>query len=230
MRLSGPQLRGGLDDRGVFLELEQKRRQLSLQMRSSTDMCREHGKAQGGMLPAQQMAKRRIKMDKKKLQDKAEQNRSDLNKALTETAEMQAWSQLTFTCPKCGSDKLLKCLGGQVVYAQVDEIHYKREECEEDDKGGAEAQFDGQNAVVGEDVEDAYVVVQSRPDGTELWDFGVDDASDHSSWFRCAECAYELAFEDGTPVETDTELAQCLIRFSKKSREAAIDAEAVGKE
>jgi transposase-like protein len=170
------------------------------------------------MLPAQQIAKRRIKMAKRKLQDKAEQNGPDLNKALTETAEMQAWSQLTFTCPKCGSDRLLKCLGGQMVYAQVDEIHYKREEWEETDEEGTEAECDNQDAIVYDDVEDAYVVVQSRPDGTEIWDFGVDNASDHHSWFRCAECDYELAFEDGSSVEDDMELAQWLIRTSKKSQ------------
>jgi hypothetical protein len=149
-----------------------------------------------------------------------EKRGTDFENAEIVAVDMTDWPQLTFTCPECGSHKLLKCLGGQVVYARVTEILYKKEEWGEEEED-VEAECD---------VEDAYVEVQSRPDGTELWDFGVDDASDHSSWFRCAECAYELAFEDGTPVETDTELAQCLIRFSKKSREAAIDAGAVGKE
>jgi hypothetical protein len=146
-----------------------------------------------------------------------DKNGIQFDNGMAEAPDTDAWSQLTFTCPQCGSHKLLKCLGGQLVYGLVDDIHYKREEWEENDEEGPEAECDEQDAGGDDDVDDAYVVVQSRSDGSEIWEFGVDNASDHSSWFRCADCDYALAFKDGSPVEEDTELAQWLIRWGKES-------------
>lgn len=136
-----------------------------------------------------------------------------LENTTTDAADTGGWSQLTFTCPKCGSNRLIKCLGGRVVYGQVDEIHYKTEEWEEDNEEDTEEALDEQDVTAYDDVEDAYVVVQSRPDGSEIWDFGVDNASDHHSWFRCAECDYEL------PVEDDIDLAEWLIRSRREPSE-----------
>jgi hypothetical protein len=154
---------------------------------------------------------------KKEEETMTEKSGNDVGVTKTETADTGTWSELTFTCPRCGSHKLLECLGGRVVYGLVDEIHYKPEEVEseEDNVEDTEEELEEQDATIYDDVEDAYVLVQSRSDGTEIWDFGVDNASDHYSWFRCAECDYELAFEDGSPVEDAMELAQWLIRYGK---------------
>jgi hypothetical protein len=134
------------------------------------------------------------------------------------TVDMTDWPQLTFTCPECGSHNLLKCLGGHVVYALVTEIRYKREEWEEED---TEAECD---------VENADVSVKLRPDGSEHWNFGVDDVSDYYSWFRCADCHHELTFEGRNPVETDIELAHWLIQYSRDHSETAIGAGEVAEE
>ncbi len=134
------------------------------------------------------------------------------------TTDAQDWKELKFTCPECGSHKLVKCLGGQVVYALVDEISYKPEEYV-DDEGydGDEGEYEDED--LEEEVADACVSVQTRPDGTELWDYGADDANDFYSWFRCYECDHVLRFEDGSPVEDDTELATWLILADKKSQQ-----------
>jgi predicted RNA-binding Zn-ribbon protein involved in translation (DUF1610 family) len=39
-----------------------------------------------------------------------------------EEADHGEWIKLEFTCPECGSHEVMKCLGGQVVYAVVDSI------------------------------------------------------------------------------------------------------------
>jgi hypothetical protein len=133
------------------------------------------------------------------------------------TIESQDWKELKFTCPECGSHKLVKCLGGQVVYALVDEISYTVEECLEDEEHDGDEDQD-EEMDLEEEVADACVSVQTRPDGTELWEYGVDDDNDFYSWFRCYECDYVLRFEDGSPVEDDTELARWLIVADKKSQ------------
>ena len=145
--------------------------------------------------------------------------RKVIDRENVKTAEenMADWSDLTYTCPKCGSHKLLKCLGGQVVYALVDEIHYKREERESEDEEDTGACAD-ENTTLEDDIEDAYVLVQSRADGSEIWDFGVDDASEHCCWFRCADCDYVASFEDGSPVQDEMDLARWLIRHCKLSQ------------
>ncbi len=131
-------------------------------------------------------------------------------------ADTQDWKELKFTCPECKSHKLVKCLGGQVVYALVDEISYTLEEYLEDEEhDGNEDQDEGED--LEEEVADACVSVQSRPDGTELWEYGPDDANDFYSWFRCHECDYVPRFVDGSPVEDDTGLARWLILAAKKS-------------
>ena len=132
--------------------------------------------------------------------------------------------KLKFTCPQCGSHKLTMCLGGQVVYALVDEISYTLEEYVEDEEylEGEEddgEEDEGEEVDLEEEVADAFVTLQSRPDGTEPWDYGVDEANDSYSWFRCHQCNYVLRFEDGSPVEEDTELARWLILADKKSRQ-----------
>ncbi|MFC1833213.1 hypothetical protein ACFL2Q_00595 [Thermodesulfobacteriota bacterium] len=131
---------------------------------------------------------------------------------------MADWSELTFTCPKCGSHRLVKCLGGQVVYALVTEVLYKSGEFEGQDEEHTEAQCGAENDVEEDDIEDAYVEVLSRPDGSELWDFGVDDASEHYCWFRCADCDYVSSFEDGSPLEDDMDLAKWLTRSARDLR------------
>ncbi|MGB6065109.1 MAG: hypothetical protein WBG50_09885 [Desulfomonilaceae bacterium] len=136
--------------------------------------------------------------------------------------EAQDWIKKEFTCPECASHKLVKCLGGQVVYALVDEISYTLEEYVEDEEYLEGEEDDGEedeDVDLEEEVAYADVSVQSRPDGTELWDYGVDDANDSSSWFRCYQCGYVLHFEDGSLVEEDYELARWLILADKKSQQ-----------
>ncbi|MBM3299332.1 MAG: hypothetical protein FJY85_05205 [Deltaproteobacteria bacterium] len=129
----------------------------------------------------------------------------EFENGMAETADTEAWSELTFTCPKCGSHRLLKCVSdesGLADEAQVIEIHYKSKELEDSDE---------------DDVEDAEVLVQLRPDLIGTWHLGVDDGPFLYFWFRCGECDYGLAFEDGSQVGDDMELAQWLMRCDKKS-------------
>jgi hypothetical protein len=125
------------------------------------------------------------------------------------TIDTRDWKELKFTCRECGSHKLVKCLGGQVVYALVDEIIYKPEEYL-DEKAYEEDESEEDNEDLEEEVADACVSVQTRPDGSELWDYGVDEANDSYSWFRCHQCGHVLRFEDGSPVETAEELVAWL--------------------
>jgi hypothetical protein len=147
-----------------------------------------------------------------------------LENPTTDSADTGGWSLLTFTCPKCGSHKLIKYLGGQLVYGQVDEIHYKLEEevwedSEEDieeegiEEEDNEEECDEQDTNAYDDVEDAYVLVKSKPDGTEIWNYASADASDNDCWFQCGECDYEL------PVEGDIELAKWLIQLRREPSE-----------
>jgi hypothetical protein len=134
------------------------------------------------------------------------------------TIDTRDWKELKFTCPECGSHKLEKCLGGQVVYALVDEIIYKPEEYV-DEEGYEEDESEDDNEDLEEDVADACVSVQTGPDGSELWKHGVDDADDFSSWFRCYECDAVLCFKDGSPVEDDNDLVRWIIQTAEKSQQ-----------
>ena len=123
------------------------------------------------------------------------------------SAAASDWKELKFTCQQCGSHELQKCLGGRIGCAEVESIRYKPEEYEADHDEA-------------EDVEiaDAEVSVESRPDGSEAWCWGVDNPDDACSWFRCPECCCELTFEDGSLVEDDTDLARWLILADKRSQ------------
>ena len=122
--------------------------------------------------------------------------------------EAQDWKELKFTCPECGSHELDKCLGGRIGCAVVESIRYKLEEYEADADEEEEIE-----------IADADVSVQTRPDGSKGWFWGVDNQDDAYSWFRCAECTCTLQFEDGSPVEDDIGLARWLILADKKSRQ-----------
>jgi hypothetical protein len=135
------------------------------------------------------------------------------------TPEAQDWKELEFTCLECGSHQLVQCLGGQVVYALVDKVSYKPEKYVDDEEYDEdEGEGEDEDEDLEEEVAEACVSVQSRPDGSELWDYGVDEANDFYSWFRCHHCNHVLRFEDGSPVEHDTELATWLIHAEKKSQ------------
>ncbi len=126
------------------------------------------------------------------------------------------WKELEFTCKECESHKLVKCLGGQVVYALVDKITYKPEEYVDDEEYD-EDESEDEEMDLEEDVADACVSVQTRPDGTELWEYGVDDANDFCSWFQCYECDHVLQFEEGEVVEDDSALARWILMQKKKA-------------
>jgi len=132
-----------------------------------------------------------------------EKREIDFENSTTDAADTSGWSQLTFTCPECGSNKLLKCLGdvrGQADHAEVVEIHYKRGEWEDADE---------------DDVEDTEVLVQFGPDLIETWDLSGDEETFFHFWFRCAECDYKLVYEDGTWPADDEELVHWIIRSGK---------------
>jgi predicted RNA-binding Zn-ribbon protein involved in translation (DUF1610 family) len=121
--------------------------------------------------------------------------------------EAQDRKEPKFRCPACGSHELDKCLGGRIGCAVVESITYKLEDYEADGDEDEELE-----------IADADVSVQTRPDGSEAWFWGVDNQDDAYSWFRCAECGYNLRFEDGSRVEEDEDLAKWLILASKKSQ------------
>jgi hypothetical protein len=145
---------------------------------------------------------------KKEEETMTEKSGNDVGVTKTEAPDMTDWSQITFTCPECHSNRLLKCLGdvrGQVHHAEVVEIHYKRAEWEDSDE---------------DDVEDTEVLVQLRPDLIETWDLSGDDESFFYFWFRCAECDYQLVDEDGRQPGDDVALAQWLIRHRMEPSES----------
>jgi hypothetical protein len=122
--------------------------------------------------------------------------------------ETQDRKEPKFTCPECRSHELDKCLGGRIGCAVVESITYKLEDYEADGEEVEEIE-----------IADADVSVQTRPDGSEAWFWGVDNPDDAYSRFRCPRCCYVLRFEDGSPVEEDTDLARWLILAAKKSQQ-----------
>jgi hypothetical protein len=96
----------------------------------------------------------------------------------------------------------LKYLGGQVLFAEVKEIH-----CQlvGDEEWEPEAEISEEDFIKSIDVDNVDVELPMRRDKSLKWEFGADALSHRSSWFQCAYCSYELAFEDGRPVEDEDE-------------------------
>lgn len=129
----------------------------------------------------------------------------------------QDWIEEGFKCPNCGSHILVQCLGGQVVYTVVDKIKYIPEKYIDDQEyDGDESEDEDEEPEV--EVAHACVSLQSGPDGSDIWDYGVDDANDSYSWFHCFKCRYVPRFKDGSAVEDETELATWLINPHKRSQ------------
>jgi hypothetical protein len=126
--------------------------------------------------------------------------------------ETQDRKEPNFTCPDCGSHELDKCLVGRIGCAVVESIRFQREEHEADEDEPHEDE-DEEIEIAG-----AEVSVQTQPDGSEAWFWGVNNQDDAYSRFRCPRCCYVLRFEDGSPVEEDTDLARWLILAEKKSQ------------